>query len=95
MCPPGVAEAPGAVPVAVEDADLAVDGAGRAAVAVGVEGHCLDEVLVAVLQVEAKVGLFVDERRRVGQRRGHGALSSPCGREDAGEREGRGGASGA
>jgi hypothetical protein len=34
---PGVAEPPRAVPVAVEDADLAVDGTGGAAVAVGVD----------------------------------------------------------
>lgn len=42
--------------MAVEDADPAVDGAGGAAVAVGVEGDGLDEVAVAVLEVEVEGG---------------------------------------
>lgn len=55
---PSVAEAPCAVAMAVEDADLAVDGAGCAAVAVGVECDGLDEVLVAVLEIEVEGGLL-------------------------------------
>ncbi|KAM6533752.1 hypothetical protein FALCPG4_006708 [Fusarium falciforme] len=54
MCGPGIAKAPCAILVAVEDADLAIDGAGGAAVAVCVEGDCLDEVFVAVLEVEVE-----------------------------------------
>ena len=59
MGAPGVAQAPCAVLVPIEYADLAVDGAGGAAVAVGVEGDGLDEVLVAVLEVEIEGGLVV------------------------------------
>lgn len=44
--------------MAVEDADLAVNGACCTAVAVGVEGDGLDEILVAMLQVEVE-GWFV------------------------------------
>jgi hypothetical protein len=40
--------------MAIKDADLAVDGACRAAVAIGVEGNGLDEVPVAVLEVEVE-----------------------------------------
>lgn len=67
---PCVAEAPGAVLVAVEDADFAIDGAGCAAVAVGVEGDGLHEVLVAVLEVEVEALLVV--HGRLGERGGHG-----------------------
>lgn len=51
---PRVAYPPHAILVAVEDANLAIDGAGGTAVAVGVEGDGLDEVAVAVLQVEVE-----------------------------------------
>lgn len=64
---PSIAQAPGAVLVAVEDADLAIDGTGGAAVAVGVEGYGLDEVLVAVLEVQVEGGfLFVGGGRNGG-----------------------------
>ena len=66
---PRVAEAPGAVLVAVEDADPAVDGARREAVAVGVERDGLDQVPVAVLKVEIERRLAVAGRRR--DRGGH------------------------
>ena len=58
MCGPGIAKAPCAILVAIEDADLAIDGAGGAAVAVCVEGDCLDEVFVAVLEVEVEGWCF-------------------------------------
>ena len=41
MSTPGIAQAPDAVLVAVEDADLAVDRTRRAAVAVAIEGNSL------------------------------------------------------
>lgn len=66
---PGIAHAPCPVLVAIEYSNLAVDGAGRASVAVRVEGNCLDEVLVAVLQVEFKRLLLVNRRWRY--RNGH------------------------
>ena len=59
---PGVAEAPCAVAMAVEYADLAVDGAGCAAVAVRVECDGLYEVLVAVLEIKVEGGLLVAGR---------------------------------
>lgn len=58
MGSPRVAQAPGAVLVAVKDPNLAIDGASGAAVAVGIEGDGLDQVLVAVLEVEVKGGLL-------------------------------------
>jgi hypothetical protein len=53
--------------VTIEDANLAVDGAGCASVSVGVEADGLDEVLVAVLQVEADARLFVAWREDTGR----------------------------
>ena len=41
--------APGAVTMAIEDADFSVDGPRRAAVAVAVESDGLDKILMAVL----------------------------------------------
>jgi hypothetical protein len=50
MCPPCIAEVPGAVFVPVIDFDLAVNGAGCEAVSVAVEGCCFDHVSVAILE---------------------------------------------
>lgn len=61
---PGVAEAPRAVLVPVENADLAIYRSSGAAVAVRVEGDCLDEVLVAMLQREVEGLLLVDRGLR-------------------------------
>ena len=61
---PCVAEAPCSVTMAVEDADLAVYGASRAAVAISVEGYGLDEILVAVLEIQIKGRLVVAGRGR-------------------------------
>jgi hypothetical protein len=59
MGAPRVAQSPCAVLVAVEDADLAVDGPCRAAVAVAVESDGLYEILVAVLDDRLKARAVV------------------------------------
>ena len=73
MSTPVIAQSPAAVLVSVEDADLAVDGARRAAVAMAIEGNCLDKVLVAVLEDVFEPEMVVDHRRVVqkGRRFGH------------------------
>lgn len=71
MGSPRVAEAPDAVLVAVEDPDLAVDGAGCAAVSVAVKSNGLDEVLVAVPQDQVALGPII-HCGRGRQRRRHG-----------------------
>ena len=61
---PGIAEPPCSILVPVEDADLPIDGAGCAAVTICIEGHSLNEILVAMLEVEVKGGLLFAGRRR-------------------------------
>lgn len=61
----------------VEDANLAVDGSRGAAVAVGVEGDGLDEVLVAVLEIEVEGLLFGAGRVRGGCCGGGGCHDGP------------------
>lgn len=80
---PRVAQAPGTILVAVEDADLAVDGARGAAVAVAVEGDGLDEVLVAMAQDGLVAGPVVGGRR-VGEE--GGGLGHCCAGMDGGTR---------
>jgi hypothetical protein len=70
MSTPVVAQAPCSIFVAVENPDLAINGAGRATVAVRVEGTSLDEVAMAMRnQVEGRVVVcrgrdIVQNRRR-------------------------------
>lgn len=60
MGTPVIAQAPDAVLVAVEDPNLAVHGTCRAAVAICIECDSLDEISVAVGEVEVEVCLFVN-----------------------------------
>lgn len=76
MRAPVVTQAPDAILVAVEDADLAVDGAGRAAVAVRVECDGLHNVMVAVGD-EVEGGALGRRRRRVVRGGRHGNRSLP------------------
>jgi hypothetical protein len=77
MGAPIVAQAPDAILVAVEDPDLAIDGAGRAAVAIGIECDSLDEVPMAVGEVQIEVCLLIDMRRGFGEgMRRHGRVWS-------------------
>lgn len=63
MSPPSIAQAPNTVLVAIEDSDLAVDGAGRTAIAVAIEGNGLHQILVAVLMDGLETGAVVGRRR--------------------------------
>lgn len=63
MCRPGITQSPGAVFEAVEDANLAVDGACGAPVAVAVEGDSLDQILVAMLHDKLKLSPFLHDGR--------------------------------
>lgn len=56
---PCITQTPCSILVAIKYSNLAVNGACRASVAVGVEGNSLDEVLVAVLQIEFERLLLV------------------------------------
>ena len=49
MCRPGVTMSPSAVFVTVKDANLAVDGAGCATIAIGVECDSKDKILMTML----------------------------------------------
>ena len=57
--------------MAVEDANLAVNGTSSATVAVSVEGNGLDKVFVAVLEVELEGRFFLQRRLDGG---GHGGV---------------------
>lgn len=59
--------------MSVEDTNLAVDGASRAAVTVGVECDSLNEIFVAVLKIEIEGGLLFAWRRGDGSGHGLGA----------------------
>lgn len=67
---PGIAQPPSTFLVSVKDPNLAIDGAGRAAVAIGVECDSLDEILMAVLKIEVERRLLFAWRR--GDGGGHG-----------------------
>lgn len=70
---PVVAKAPYAVLVSVEDANLAVHRAGRAAISVGVECDSLDNVMIAMGdQMEGRVLLWWRGRSIQGRSRRHG-----------------------
>lgn len=49
---PRITQSPSALLVSVEDADLAIYGASRAAVTVSVECDSLNEIFVAMLEIE-------------------------------------------
>ena len=55
---PVITETPDAVLMAVEDADLAIDGARSAPVTVSIEGYGLNNVLVAMLNYVKDVALL-------------------------------------
>ncbi|CAF3567562.1 unnamed protein product [Fusarium graminearum] len=59
MRSPGIAKTPCAILVAVEDTDLAIYRAGRAAIAIGVECDGLDEIFMAMLKVEVECWCFL------------------------------------
>lgn len=62
---------PDAIFVPVEDLDLSINRACRAAVAVGVECYRLDKVLVSMLHIEVEPRLFFSDRRYVVVKRRH------------------------
>lgn len=53
---------PDAIFVPVEDFDFAVDRTGRTAVTVCIESHSLDQVLMAMLDIQIEPGVFVGDR---------------------------------
>lgn len=69
MGSPGITEPPDGISMAVEDPDLAIHGACGASVTVAVERDSLDQVLVAVLHDEIKVGSLLHDGRLSKRRR--------------------------
>lgn len=74
MSGPGVTQPPDAVLVAIEYPDLAINGPRRTAVTVGVECHCLDQIVMAMLHNELELSPFL-RYRRLSQSWCHACLS--------------------
>lgn len=79
MSSPSITQPPNAVFVAVEYPDLAVNRPSRTPVTVGVECHCLDQIVMAMLHNKFKLGAFL-RSWRLPQSRCHASLSDArCG----------------
>lgn len=74
MSGPGITQPPDAVLVAIEYPDLAINGPRRTAVTVGVECHCLDQIVMAMLHNKLKLSPFL-RGRRLSQSWCHACLS--------------------
>lgn len=59
MSGPGITQPPDAVLVAIEYPDLAINGPRRTPVTVGVECHCLDQIVMAMLHNKFKLSPFL------------------------------------
>lgn len=74
MSGPCITQPPDAVFVAIEHPDLAINGPRRTAITVGVECHCLDQIVMAMLHNKLKLSPFL-RCRGLSQSRCHACLS--------------------
>lgn len=70
---PSITQPPDAILVAVENPDLAIDGASRTPVSVAVEGHGLDQILMPMLHDELEFSPLL-QHRGISQYWRHGGL---------------------